>query len=335
MASLDDPSPFFAHAARVRADFLGLTLSEADTRTHLIDPVVAMLGYTGLADVRREERIAATREAVDYVLLIDGQRHALIEAKGVQHDITAGHAAQCVQYATVLGVRWCMITNGVIWALYDARGDGSLEQKHVATGRLDRDDVDTTAEAWHVICVLARDPAVADRARRSVLIETEIGAQLSEPDSPAIRALQRAVKRRFGEAAPRDAIAAVIAGWRHSRRTAAVSPAAAPPAEPVPPAEPALARQRSESDRITLSDLVDAGLLPHDAALEHRLRGEVHAAQLRDGLIEYGGQRLTPAQAVFAVQGLRRNGWQYWHYEGVRLSVLKKRFRAERREAKP
>ena len=335
MPSLDDPSPFFAHAVRVRADFLGLTLSEADTRTHLIDPVVAMLGYTGLADVRREERIAATREAVDYVLLIDGQRHAIIEAKGVQHHITAGHAAQCVQYATVLGVRWCMITNGVIWALYDARGDRSLEDKHVATGRLDGDDIETATEAWHVICVLARDPAVADRARRLVLIESEIGAQLAEADSPAIRALHRAIRKRFGESVPREAIAAVIAGWRQSRRTAPVEPPAAPPAEPVPPAEPEPARQPSKSDRITLSDLVDAGLLPQDAVLEHRLRGEVHAAPLRDGLIEWEGRHLTPAQAVFAVQGLRRNGWQYWHYKGVRLSVLKKRFRAQRREAKP
>ena len=206
MDILEDPSPFFAHAARVRADFLGLTLSEADTRTHLIDPVVAMLGYTGLADVRREERIAATREAVDYVLLIDGQRHAIIEAKGVQHDITAGHAAQCVQYATVLGVRWCMITNGVIWALYDAHLDGSLKDKHVATGRLDQDDVETTADAWHVICVLARDPAVADRARRSMLIESEIGAQLSEPDSPRHSGTstrrQKAIRR--GRPAGRD-----------------------------------------------------------------------------------------------------------------------------------
>ena len=262
MDILEDPSPFFAHAARVRADFLGLTLSEADTRTHLIDPVVAMLGYTGLADVRREERVAATREAVDYVLLIDGQRHALIEAKGVQHDITAGHAAQCV-HATVLGVRWCMITNGVIWALYDAHLDGSLKDKHVATGRLDQDDRDHGGRVARHLRARARPrrggPCPPLHAHRERDRGATLGAGLPRHSGTSTRR-QEALRR--GRPAGRDwgcdpsglASQSRDGGRRVLRQR--------PLAEPVPPAEPAPARQRSESDRITLSDLVDAGLLP-------------------------------------------------------------------------
>ena len=116
-----------------------LELSESDTRAYLIDPLLRILGYAGVKDLRREVTVPATKESLDYELLVDGQPQAIVEAKALRHTVTDQHAAQCVQYATVLGIRWCLITNGVWWVIYDAHAKGPLEEKRVADVRLDDD----------------------------------------------------------------------------------------------------------------------------------------------------------------------------------------------------
>src|SRR5215204_751092 len=104
-------------------------LSEADTRAYLIDPVLRILGYRSVTDIRREVPVPATKEFLDYQLNVDGQPFAIVEAKALRHSITDQHAAQCVQYAAILGIRWCLISNGQAWALYDAHAKGPLAEK--------------------------------------------------------------------------------------------------------------------------------------------------------------------------------------------------------------
>ena len=125
----DSQSTFRAHVERLQAEYLPLRLSEADTRSYLVDPVLLLLGYAGVKHLRREVPVPATKEFIDYELLIDGKHHAIVEAKAMRHSVTPQHAAQCVQYASVLGVRWCLITNGIMWALYDAHAKGPLDEK--------------------------------------------------------------------------------------------------------------------------------------------------------------------------------------------------------------
>ena len=142
-ATDDRDAAFRAHVERVQGEFRDLKLSEADTRSYLIDPVLSLLGYQGVSHLRREVPIPETKEFVDYVLLLDGKPHAIVEAKRKQHALTAQHAAQCVQYAAVLGVRWCLITNGVVWELYDAYAKATLAEKQVTNVRLDGDAAST------------------------------------------------------------------------------------------------------------------------------------------------------------------------------------------------
>ncbi len=124
------------------------------------------------------------------------------------------HAAQCVQYAAVHGVRWCVITNGLVWVLYDAHLiDVPLEDKRVAEVRIDG-DADSTEEAWRVLLVLAHDEAVASRALRALLIERVVSDQLSSPGSSAITELRRDIRRRFGENVSGDAIVEFIDSYR-------------------------------------------------------------------------------------------------------------------------
>lgn len=75
---------FFEHTGMIR-DYASMNLSEADTRVHLIDPVLAILGYRAVNDIGREVPVAATREFVDYELRAGGQAQAIVEAKAIRH----------------------------------------------------------------------------------------------------------------------------------------------------------------------------------------------------------------------------------------------------------
>ena len=103
-------------------DFLssgGGNLGEADTRVHFIDPLVAALGYTSIADVVREQYIQDSNEKLDYMMRIEGQPRLAVEAKSLDHNLTSADAAQVIQYCSVLGIEWGVVTNGVEWWLYD------------------------------------------------------------------------------------------------------------------------------------------------------------------------------------------------------------------------
>src|SRR4051794_24891411 len=91
---------FFNHAQRIQ-ELLSHNLSEADTRVRLIDPLLSILGYVAVGDLRREVSIPASREFVDYELRIDGKPAIVVEAKALRHVITDQDAAQCVSYASV------------------------------------------------------------------------------------------------------------------------------------------------------------------------------------------------------------------------------------------
>ena len=83
--------------------YASLQLSEADTRSYLVDPVLRILGYGGVNDLRREVLVPTTKESL--VLLADGQPQAIVEAKAPRYNPTEQHAAQCAQYAGMVGVR--------------------------------------------------------------------------------------------------------------------------------------------------------------------------------------------------------------------------------------
>ena len=165
-----DVSPeFFSHAQRVQ-ELLSHNLSEADTRVRLIDPVLAILGYVGVSDLRREVPIPASREFVDYELRIDDRPLVVVEAKALRHVITDQDAAQCVSYASVLGAPWCLITNGLSWQLYYAYATGPLASKRIAQVRIDSDQR-SLSEAWRVLSLITRDSLSQANPLTKLLVE--------------------------------------------------------------------------------------------------------------------------------------------------------------------
>ncbi len=313
---------FLEHAAMTR-DYASMNLSEADTRAYLIDPLLALLGYRAIGDIRREVPVAATREFVDYELSAGGQAQAIVEAKAIRHAITDQHVAQCVQYASVLGVRWCLITNGLAWTVYDAHAKGPLAAKRVAEVRLDL-DARSAARAWSVLSLFSHESLSQSPPLTKLLVQRVVADELTRPESPAISALRRAVKDRFGETvtaqAVLDAVVEAMPAVAMSGPESEVG-ASTEVASSVPAARP------RRAIRPALVELVEAGLLPADGALECTLYGVSHVARVRDGAIELEGHvYATPSAAAAALRGGKAsNGWVIWRHQGQLLADLRAR----------
>jgi hypothetical protein len=314
---------FFEHTARAR-EFLSLNLSEADTRAYLVDPVLIILGYRAPSDIRREVPVAATKEFLDYELRAGGQAHAIVEAKALRHAVTDQHAGQCVQYASVLGVRWCLITNGIVWVLYDAYAKGPLAEKKVVQVRLDGDE-EAKAEAWSVLSLFSLESLSRSAPLTQLLIDRVVADELIRPDSPAVSALRRAVKDRFGEQVSGQAVLEAV---QRSLGQVPVSPGDAPTLVVGTDLATTKQKRRSETPKKTgVAQLVEAGLLPTDAVLECTLYGVTHGARVRDGQIEVEGKLYgTPSAAASALRaGKATNGWTTWRHKGASLAELRTR----------
>jgi predicted type IV restriction endonuclease len=104
-------------------------LTESDTKAHFVEKYIEALGYQGLADVSREYFVKNSQEFIDYMLKSGGERILAVEAKALQVALTDKAGAQLVQYCSVEGIEWCVLTNGRELRLYNQYLKGALEEK--------------------------------------------------------------------------------------------------------------------------------------------------------------------------------------------------------------
>jgi hypothetical protein len=332
---IEPVSLFREHSSKVR-EYASLNLSESDTRAYLIDPILRILGYEGLDDLHREVSIPATKEHIDYELLIGGQATVVVEAKAIRHSITDQHAAQCVQYASVLGVRWCLITNGLTWVVYDAYAKGPLADKRVAQVGVGENET-ADAEAWAVLSLFSKQALSRAEPLTRLLTERVVRDELQDPGSPAITALRNAVRSRFGERVSTQAVVDAAVRLMAPDRARALGVERGSTSETAGPSdglgggqdESKSTRRRGSSGR--LMALVHAGLLPEDGILETRIKGVSYVGRLRGGQIEVEGKLYSsPSAAAGALRGgMATNGWVWWLYKGATLAELRRRLREQ------
>jgi hypothetical protein len=325
---------FISHAARV-AEYVPHSLSEADTRAWLVDPMLRILGYTSYADVHREVYVPETKEFLDYELYVEGKPWAIVEAKAVQHSITDQHAAQCVQYAAIRGVRWCLITNGAAWHVYCGSAPGPLAEKRVAVVTPGGSEA-ATARAWEVLSLFAQQASDREARLTALLARRVITDELRRADSAAIRALSVAVKQRFGTSVPGATLVGILApllaagtaaptpfktdGVGHA--VAAQLPASLAAATITPPgSEPAKNQP--------LLALLNSGMLPEGARIEYRVRGITFTARVISGAkIDVDGNPIgNPFASLSGAArcingGVSVNGWVAWTFDGKPLKTL-------------
>ncbi len=91
------------------------TIGEENTKAVLIEPVIEALGWDlrDLEQVIREYRAKPQDNPVDYALLLRRSPLLFIEAKDLGSNLTDRRwVSQIMGYATVVGVEWCVLTDG-------------------------------------------------------------------------------------------------------------------------------------------------------------------------------------------------------------------------------
>jgi hypothetical protein len=92
-------------------------LGEADTVSIVKDMLGEIFGYDKYSEVTSEFAIRGTY--CDLAIKLDGTLQILIEVKAVGIELKDHHVKQAVDYAANQGVDWVILTNGVMWRVYN------------------------------------------------------------------------------------------------------------------------------------------------------------------------------------------------------------------------
>jgi hypothetical protein len=171
-------------------------INEAATRQYFITPLLAALGYRTIADLALEEYVSDSKTFLDYRLLVAGKACVSVEAKSLDVTITDQHAAQAVQYATVLGDPWAVVTNAREWRLYETFAPVALVEKHVLTIDLVGWESDPEFDAvFEQLWLCSRESFEAGEGPTSWMASKKLDSllryALTDPASPEIRYLRK------------------------------------------------------------------------------------------------------------------------------------------------
>lgn len=331
---------------RNRIDLLrerGEAIGEQDTKATLIEPVLAALGWNleELDDVRREYRRKSQDNPVDYALFVLRQPRLFVEAKPLGTRLERRSAAQVLGYASMVGVSWCLVTNGDEYRLYNSHAAVDVDEKLFRVvcvsdlgqsdycldtlGLLLKDAIgETTLESlWNSQFVDRRVKGVLEEALRD---EDGSFAKYLRKRAPELSLAE--IRESLKRADVRVNYHVVFAG------PPSVSSMGQTKSEAEPPSSAASAPK--SQPWVTPSDLIKAGLITPPWAMEASYKGQRVTAMIDEhGSVVFDGAKygsLSPAggAAKALVNGTppaepvpATNGWTFWQYHDVGAGGLR------------
>jgi len=330
-------------------------VGEQNTKAALIDPILLALGWDlqEMDESRREYRRKPQDNPVDYALFLNRTESLFIEAKSLEKDLNDRKwISQNLSYATVVGVRWCVLTNGDEYRIYNSHAAVDVEQKLFRSVRIsDVANVNYATDTLHLLSKEQMQGRLLDELWKVHFIDGNVSrsieALLANEDSGLIRLLckktkgvtpsdvRASLKRAkiridfpvptiLGRTLPRS-----MGGKRQEGRT---------------PGALAGRRQADQKARqttgataeATVSGLIQAGLIRTPLRVERNYKGVLLTALVRaDGKVEFDGQAydsLSAAAGVArqSVSGAQTgrpfpqtNGWSFWMYSDDDAGVLR------------
>lgn len=320
---------------------------EQNTKAALIDPILSALGWDlqEMDESRREYRRKPQDNPVDYALFLNRTETLFIEAKSLERDLSDRKwISQNLSYATVVGVRWCVLTNGDEYRIYNSHAPVDVEQKLFRSVRIsDTANAGSAADTLHLLSKEQMQGRLLDELWKAHFIDANVSrsieSMLANEDAGLIRLLCNKTK-----GVTRAEVRASLK--RAKIRVDFPVPVVAAGTAPVPKARGNVAdvsgtvATRRPPDQgasqITVSNLIQAGLIRTPLRIERRYKGVHLTASVRpDGRIEFGGQEYD---SLSTAAGMARksivgapaghpfpqtNGWTFWMYsdDGVLREV--------------
>jgi len=100
-------------------------VNESDTVTIVTDILDEVFGFDKYAEITREYAIQGTY--CDLAIKTSKRVEYLIEVKAIGISLKSPHIRQAVTYASQEGIRWVVLTNGIIWQIYRVTVDDRVE----------------------------------------------------------------------------------------------------------------------------------------------------------------------------------------------------------------
>src|SRR5918998_3007298 len=184
------------------------SIGEQNTKAALIDPLLAALGWDveDIDEVSREYRRKSQDKPVDYALFMLRSPRLFVEAKGLERELTDRKwISQMLGYATVVGVEWCVLTNGDEYRLYNAHAPVDVEQKLFRVVRLsDLDQEEYTLDTLELLSKEKMGDNLLNVLWKAHFIDRHVSQALGELLQNDDAGLIRLIRKKTPELTPSD-----------------------------------------------------------------------------------------------------------------------------------
>jgi len=192
---------------RFRAEGADKTLSERDTNVLLVEELLEIADWPTKdpSQVSREDY--PTERPVDYSLKIGGTPVVLVESKRLANRLTSRkHLEQALSYASSAGIRWCVLTNGSVFRIYNSLAPEVATKKlldELDLGEVGQPEGIPVDRALQVIRLISPQSVESGEIDR-VWDEQYTGAKIREtvvdlwsgPDSDLVNLVRRRIMER-------------------------------------------------------------------------------------------------------------------------------------------
>jgi hypothetical protein len=344
-------------------------VGEQNTKATLIEPILAALGWNlqEIDEVRREYKRKPQDNPVDYALFLNRTECLFIEAKSLEKDLSDRKwVSQNLAYATVVGVQWCVLTNGDEYRIYNSHAAVDVDEKLFRTVRVSATETKVLTDTLILLSKDMMRGSLLDEMWKAHFIDRNVRLALESLFAEDDGGLVRLIQKKAAALTPSDVRASLKrAKIRIDFPVPSVSAPLATGAPGVPDAgQEKVAATRHEAGKkawetmkamseATLDNLIRVGLIKGPLEVERDYKG-VHLTAVVEGngKVVFGGETYdslstAAGMARKSVVGAppdrpypQTNGWQFWqfrdeHGELKTLDDLRQRFlaRADRASA--
>jgi len=303
------------------------SIGEQNTKSTLIDPILTALRWDleELEEVCREYRRKPQDNPVDYAFFMLRSPCLFLEAKALEKELhDRKWISQILGYATVVGVEWCVLTNGDEYRIYNSHATVDIDEKLFRTIRISDPTQDKyTIDTLDLLSKNKMGEKLINTLWKAHFIDHRVKAALVDILHDEDGALARLVRKKIpglSRAEIRDSIK------RADFRVDFPVIVAQGPAKP-----PTRAKKGKKTEEglagIRLKDLIHADLLKPPVDLECLYRKTTLKATIQeDGTVIFGGESydslstaggMARKSIIGAPPGRKypqTNGWTFWKY---------------------
>jgi len=295
-------------------------IGEANTKSTLISPLLVVLGWDvcDLEHVKMEYKGNAQDNPVDYALMILGKPRLFIEAKGIGEDLSHRKwIGQILGYATVAGVRWCLLTDGDEYRIYNAAAPVDASKKLLGKIKISEDDEDDIVKFLNTISRVSLENKnncldewwKVDRNDRSV--KGIVEDLLNGADSRIVRMISKQTGLD-----KKDVTESLI---RLNFNIDLSEGLVTQPIKDTSKQQPVV-KQKHTVYSVKVDELISSGVISTPAKLYGTYKKTMlHAVLLDDGYIEFQGHKYAISKSSCVASGTVNNGteasingWDFW-----------------------